>query len=125
MSYKVMVVDDSKVIHATIKNFLEGTDFEVIDSCFDGVSSVEHYETIKPDIVTMDIVMPGDIDGFGAAKKIIEAHPDAKILMVSSLVYDETINEAVKIGTKGFIFKPIDKDQLIATLTDIVKEKKK
>ena len=67
-------------------------------------------------MVTMDIVMPG-MDGFAAARTIMEKHPEARVLIVSSLAYDDTIDEAVKIGAKGFVFKPINQEQLMGALT--------
>ena len=65
----------------------------------------------------MDIVMPGE-DGFFATRQILEKFPDARILMVSSLAYDDTITEAVEVGAKGFVFKPIEQDQLLHALQD-------
>lgn len=115
---RIMIVDDSRVVHSQIKKCLEGEDqFEVIDCVQNGDDAILHYEDLQPDIVTMDIVMPG-MDGFVTAKQILERDPSARILMVSSLVYDDTIDEAVRIGAKGFVFKPLDKVQLINALQD-------
>lgn len=114
----IMIVDDSRVVHSQIKKCLEGEDsFEVIDCVQNGDDAIAHYQELHPDIVTMDIVMPG-IDGFATAAQILERDPNARILMVSSLVYDDTIDEAVKIGAKGFVFKPLDKSQLLNALQD-------
>lgn len=111
-----MIVDDSRVVHSQIKKCLEGEDrFEVVDCVQNGDDAILHYEEFQPDIVTMDIVMPG-MDGFVTATRILEQDPAARILMVSSLVYDDTIDEAVRIGAKGFVFKPLDKTQLINAL---------
>ena len=66
------------------------TDFEIVKCVKSGESAIEEYEEVKPDVITMDILMPG-VDGLKAAKEIIEKWPDARILMVSSLAYDETI----------------------------------
>ena len=117
MSYKVMVVDDSRVVHNQIRRLLEDSDFEVVGNCRSGEESLALYEECRPDVVTMDIVMPGE-DGFFAARQILKEFPDARILMVSSLAYDDTITEAVKVGAKGFVFKPIEKDQLLHALQD-------
>ena len=117
MSYKVMVVDDSRVVHNQIRHLLEGSDFEVVGECRSGEESLALYESCRPDVVTMDIVMPGE-DGFFATRQILEKFPDARILMVSSLAYDDTITEAVEVGAKGFVFKPIEQDQLLHALQD-------
>lgn len=119
MSKTLMIVDDSRVAYAEMLKLLTDTDFEVVGYCRSGEEALSLYEQCNPDVVTMDIVMPGE-DGFDAARSILEAHPDARILMVSSLAYDETIDEAVSIGAKGFVFKPLNKDQLINALINAV-----
>lgn len=119
MSYKLMIVDDSRVVHAEMKKLLVDTDFEIVGTCRNGEQALALYEECQPDVVTMDIVMPG-MDGFDSARTILEAHPEAKVLMVSSLAYDDTIDQAVEIGAKGFVFKPIEKTQLVNALENAV-----
>jgi two-component system chemotaxis response regulator CheY len=115
MKKRLMVVDDSRVMEYQICKMLEGTDFEVAAYCENGEEAITRYEEVKPDIVTMDIIMPG-IDGLEAAQVIAEAHPEARIIMVSSLAYEDTINEAESIGAKLFLYKPIEREELIAAL---------
>ena len=84
MGKRIMVVDDSRVVHLQIEKVLEGTDYEVV-ACFrDGDNAIDQYGFVNPDLVTMDIIMPG-IDGLETARVILEEHPDAKIVMLSSL----------------------------------------
>lgn len=117
MKKKVMVVDDSRMMELQIRKMLEGSDFEVAAYCENGEEAIARYEEVLPDAVTMDIIMPG-IDGLETAQIILEEHPDARIIMVSSLVYDDTINEAQDIGAKTFLYKPITKENLIQALTE-------
>ena len=105
MGKSVMVVDDSRVVHTEMKKLLADTDFEIVGCCRSGEEAIAFYGEHKPDLVTMDIIMPG-MDGLAAARAI----------MVSSLAYDDTIDESVKIGAKGFIFKPLERTQLIHAL---------
>ena len=112
MAKRVMVVDDSRMICMQMKNLLQGTDYEVAAYCRDGEEAVAQYGEVAPDLVTMDIIMPG-MDGLEAAQAILEDYPDAKILMVSSLAYDDTFEEAKAIGAKGFIDKPFEKERLL------------
>lgn len=121
MHKTIMVVDDSKFIYEEMKFFLDGTDFEITGYCKDGEGALECYEQTHPDVVTMDIVLPG-IDGFEAASGILKKYPDAKIIVVSSLAYDDTIDRASSIGACGFIFKPIEKAPLIESLTHLFQE---
>ena len=110
-----MVVDDSRMVALQMKNLLEGTDYEIVAYCRNGEEAIAQYGEVQPDIVTMDIIMPG-LDGLETAQAILEEHADAKIIMVSSLAYDDTFEEATAIGAKGFIDKPFEKEQLLEAL---------
>lgn len=112
---KVLIVDDSLFIYEEMKSLLEGTDFSVVAYAKNGEDAIDMYEEHKPDIVTMDIILPG-MDGLETSKKILEKWPDAKILVVSSLAYDDTINEASELGLNEFVYKPFEKENLIAAL---------
>ena len=112
MAKRVMVVDDSRIQEVQIRSLLEGTDYEVAQYCRSGEDALAVYDEVKPDVVTMDIIMPG-MDGLETAQAILEEHPEAKIIMVSSLAYDDTFEEAKAIGAKGFIDKPFEKEQLL------------
>lgn len=121
MKKRLMVVDDSRVLEHQICSFLEDTDYEVVAYCENGEEAIARYEEVLPDIVTMDIIMPG-IDGLEAAQIIAEAHPDARIIMVSSLAYDDTIHEAETVGAKLFLYKPIDRETLLDALEQVLRE---
>ena len=112
MAKRIMVVDDSRMICMQMKNMLEGTEFEIAAYCRDGEEAMAQYSQVAPDLVTMDIIMPG-VDGLEAAQAILEEYPDAKIVMLSSLAYDDTFAEAKQIGTKGFVDKPFEKEHLL------------
>lgn len=98
-----------------MRKLLEGTDYEVAHYCRSGEDALAVYDEVKPDVVTMDIIMPG-MDGLETARAILEEYPAARIVMVSSLAYDDTFDEAKVIGAKGFIDKPFDKEKLLAAL---------
>jgi len=115
MGKRIMVVDDSRMVVLQMQNLLEDTDFKIAAYCRNGEEAIAQYAQVQPDLVTMDIIMPG-LDGLETAQAILEDHPDAKILMVSSLAYDDTFDEAKAIGTKGFIDKPFEKEQLLEAL---------
>ena len=121
MGKRLMIVDDSCAIELQIRKLLEGTEFDVVGYCPDGETAIERYAKLKPDLVTMDIIMPG-IDGLEAAQAILEEHPNARIVMISSLAYDGTIHEAEAIGAKGFLAKPFSEEDLIDTLRSALKD---
>lgn len=115
MSKRIMVVDDSRVVQMQLQKILTDTDYEIITCCQSGEEALSMYDQVLPDLVTMDILMPG-MDGLETARMILKKHPDARIIMVSSLAYDDTVNEASTIGTKGFVYKPFDRDKLLLAL---------
>lgn len=121
MKKKIMVVDDSRMLLLQLQKILEDSEYEIVAYCQDGESAIAKYEEVMPDLVTMDIIMPG-MDGLEAARVIMEAHPEAKIVMLSSLVYDDTIDEAKAVGAKAFIYKPFEKEKVLATLTEVLGE---
>lgn len=115
MGKNILVVDDSVFIFEELMHMLKDTPYQIVGHAKTGEAALELYENLHPDIVTMDIILPG-IDGFEAAKDILDNHAEAKIIMVSSLAYDDTMEESKKIGACGFIFKPIEKDTLLEAL---------
>lgn len=119
MSIQIMVVDDSRIVHNEIKKMLEGSEFVAIRFCRSGEEAVEAYGEVQPDLVTMDIVMPGE-DGLESARRLLARWSGARVVMVSSLAYDDTIDRAAKLGAKSFLFKPFDRDKLLDTLRGVM-----
>lgn len=115
MKRNIMVVDDSRIVGTQMRKMLEGSDYEVAFFCRSGEEALENYERVQPDLVTMDIVMPG-IDGLETCRELRRRWPDAKILMVSSLAYDDTMEAAASLGTQGFLFKPFHREELLEAL---------
>jgi two-component system chemotaxis response regulator CheY len=107
-----MIVDDSRIVFAQMKKMLEESDIEIAGYCRNGEEALEQYGTINPELVTMDIVMPG-MDGLDACRRLTERWPDAKVLIVSSLAYDDTLTTAMNNGAKGFLYKPFTRESLL------------
>lgn len=121
MSKKVMVVDDSRIVQLQLQKILSDTEYEVVACCQSGEEALEQFDQVQPDLVTMDIIMPG-MDGLEAARLILEAHPQTRVLMVSSLAYDDTIDEADQIGASGFVYKPFDREAVLSSIRKIFAE---
>lgn len=117
MKKRVMVVDDSRVTEMQIQELLEDSEFEVAAYCENGEDAIRRYGELLPDVVTMDIIMPG-LDGLETAKIILQEHPEARIVMISSLECDDTRSEADAAGVTQFLNKPIDRESLLAALTE-------
>ena len=112
MSKRIMVVDDSRLVRVQLGDVLAGTDYEIAAYCRSGEDAVAQYGKVKPDLVTMDIIMQG-MDGLDASELILKDYPDARIVIISSLAYDDTFERARAIGARGFVDKPFHKEQLL------------
>lgn len=117
MKKRLMVVDDSRMMELYIRKQLEDSDFEVTAYCENGEEAIDRYGEVQPDVVTMDIIMPG-IDGLEAARIIKGEHPEARVVMVSSLADDGMLSEVEAIGAKTVLYKPFDRDALLRTLEE-------
>ena len=112
MNKRIMVVDDSRLVRVQLEDVLKGTDYEIAAYCRSGEEAIDQYAAVKPDLVTMDIIMQG-MDGLDAAEIILKNNPDARIVMISSLAYDDTFERANAIGARGFVDKPFHREQLL------------
>ena len=114
----VLVVDDAVFMRATIKRMLENHQFEIIGEAANGKEAIEKYRELLPDVVTMDITMPG-MTGIEAVKAITSEFPEAKIVMVTALGQQKLIVEAIESGAKDFITKPFNPEQIIQVLQNV------
>ena len=112
MKKRIMVVDDSRLVRGQLEDVLKGTDYEIAAYCRSGEDAIKQYAEVQPDLVTMDIIMQG-MDGLDAAEVILKNNPQARIVMISSLAYDDTFERARAIGAKGFVDKPFHQEQLL------------
>ena len=112
MSKRIMEVDDSRLVRVQLEDVLAGTDYEIAAHCRSGEDAIARYAEVNPDLVTMDIIMQG-MDGLDATEIILKEHPDARIVIVSSLAYDDTFERVKAIGAKAFVDKPFHQEQLL------------
>lgn len=112
MHRRIMVVDDSRLVKVQLEDTLKGTEYEIAAFCRSGEDAIAQYASVQPDLVTMDIIMQG-MDGLDAAQAILQENPDARIVMVSSLAYEDTFERARAIGARGFVDKPFHQEQLL------------
>ncbi len=112
MSHTVLICDDAVFMRTMIKDILSQAGYEVIGEAENGLRAVEKYHALKPDLVTMDIVMP-DMSGIDALREIIEADADARVLMCTAMGQEYLIAEAELVGARGFITKPIKPSGLL------------
>ena len=107
-----MIVDDANFMRVMLRDVLTSEGYEVVGEAKDGEEAVEQYKKLKPDLVTMDIVMPLK-SGIDAVKEIINFDRNANIIMCSALGQEPLVVEAINAGAKDYIVKPFEPDKVI------------
>lgn len=108
---RVMLVDDAMFMRLTLRKIVESEGFEVVAEAANGEDAVKNYKAEKPDLVLMDITMPG-MDGIEALRQIHEYDNHAEVIMVSALGQQNKIVEAIQYGAKNFIVKPFEERKI-------------
>lgn len=119
-STKILVVDDALFMRTILKDILQSNGFTNILEAGDGAAAIDAYRKNRPDLVTMDINMPGT-DGIQALKSIIAIDPTAKIIMVTSVEQKQIVQEAIKVGAKDYVVKPFDRAMVAAVLSRVMR----
>jgi len=117
---KIMIVDDSVIIRQRLKELFKTKGFEVVSEVESGEKAIIKFKECKPDIVTMDISLPG-ISGIETVKKLIEMDPDIKIIMITAMGERTTVLEAIKSGAANFIVKPFQENKVMEVIHEVVK----
>lgn len=116
---KAMIVDDSVFSRTMIGETLSNLDCEVVGEVDSIDTLIPTYAECKPDIVTMDLVMPG-ADGFECSRALLLHDSNARIILISSLKDEETEAEARRLGIAGYIQKPVDEEVLQRIITNVL-----
>ena len=115
----VMVVDDASFMRGSLKFIVETAGHEVVAMAKDGKEALELYKMLKPDLVTLDILMD-EMDGFSALKAIRDVDQNAKVIMVSALGHEEKQAEARKLGASGYIRKPFTMKEICEEIEKVL-----
>ena len=118
---RILIVDDAQFVRNRIKKVIEKMDFaEVIGEASNGDDAISLYKELKPDLVTMDLVMPNK-DGIEAIEEIMKFDKKAKIIVVSAMGQELSILEATEKGAKDYIKKPFKEEQIYRTIERFLK----
>lgn len=117
--FKILIVDDAKLMRNMIKGALETQEGYTFLESENGDAAVELYKATKPDLVTMDITM--DIkNGVDAAKEILKFDPKAKIIMITALGQESYLKECIGAGVRDFIVKPFIGERIVSAITKVL-----
>ncbi|MGP3921899.1 MULTISPECIES: response regulator [unclassified Streptomyces] len=118
-SIRVLLVDDHQVVRRGLRTFLEvQDDIEVVGEAADGAEGVARAEELHPDVVLMDVKMPGT-DGIEALRKLRALDSPAKVLVVTSFTEQRTVVPALRAGAAGYVYKDIDPDALAGAIRSV------
>ncbi|MEV5162878.1 response regulator transcription factor [Streptomyces sp. NPDC053728] len=116
---KVLLVDDHQVVRRGLRTFLEvQDDIEVVGEASDGAEGVARAEELRPDVVLMDIKMPGT-DGIEALRRLRELENPARVLIVTSFTEQRTVVPALRAGASGYVYKDVDPDALAGAIRSV------
>ncbi|MER5462698.1 response regulator transcription factor [Streptomyces sp. NPDC002668] len=116
---RVLLVDDHQVVRRGLRTFLEiQDDIEVVGEAADGAEGVARAEELKPDVVLMDVKMPG-MDGIDALRKLRELSNPAKVLIVTSFTEQRTVVPALRAGASGYVYKDVDPEALARAIRSV------
>ena len=116
---EVLICDDAAFMRMMLKDILGKNGHEIVGEGTNGQEAVDQYKKLKPDLVTMDIVMPENT-GIEAVREIVAEDSNAKVVMVSALGQNAMVKEAIEAGAKDFIVKPFQADKVIQTVENVL-----
>jgi two-component system chemotaxis response regulator CheY len=118
---RVLIVDDALFMRNTLRDIFAGAGFAVAGEADDGVQAVNLFRDLKPDLVTMDIVMPYK-SGIDATREIVQLDPSAVVIMCSALGQESLVMEAIEAGATDFIVKPFRGEDVLAVVKKVLGE---
>ena len=119
MAKRVLIVDDAIFMRNMIKDIFAGSGFEVVGEASNGVEAIDKYQQLKPDLTTMDIVMPFK-SGIEATREIVRQDRNAVIVMCSALGQESLVMEAIEAGASDFIVKPFKSEDVLAVVKKVL-----
>ena len=115
---RVLIVDDHEIVREGLQILLsEEPDFEVVGAAADGAAAVALAEAKKPDVIIMDLVMPG-LDGIESTRRILGSNPEARVVVLTTFADDQRVREAIRAGAIGYLLKDVLKADLVRALRD-------
>jgi DNA-binding NarL/FixJ family response regulator len=112
----VLIVDDQSLIRMGLRMLLDAeADITVVGEAFDGESAVREADTLRPDVILMDVRMPG-LDGIEATRRIVARQPDSRIIVITTFDLDEYAFGGLRAGASGFLLKDAPPAELLSAI---------
>ena len=120
MKKRLLIVDDSSVMRRTIEKNLDEYDLEIVGQAANGKEALEMVKIHRPDVITLDITMP-EMDGIACLEEVMKIHPQAKVMIITALSDKLTGLTALDKGARGFMYKPVNSDDLTRAFDKLLK----
>lgn len=120
----ILIVDDALFMRKILSDILSEEGHKIVGEAENAKEAIELYKKLKPDIVTMDIIMP-EIDGINALKaikQILKSDKDAKIVIVSAMGQQDMVVESIQAGAKDFVVKPFQRSRITESIARILRD---
>ena len=119
---RVMIVDDALFMRRLYHNMLEKDDISIVAEAANGYEAIALYQETRPDVVLMDITMPG-MPGIEALEEIMRIDPEARVIMSSAMGQEAFVRKSVKKGAKGFLVKPMVEATLLRMVRSVAQSR--
>lgn len=119
MQHTVLVCDDAAFMRAMLSDILTQAGLDVIGEAQSGVEAVQKYRDLRPDLVTMDLLMP-DMGGIDAVREIVTIDPGARVLMCSAMGQQSLVLEALQAGARDFVVKPFQPSRVLEAVERVL-----
>ena len=119
MRNTVLVCDDAAFMRSLLSDLLAQAGLEVVGEAQTGVEAVDKFRQLKPDLVTMDILMP-DMGGIDAVREIMRIEPGARVLMCSAMGQQTLVLDALRAGARDFVVKPFQPSRVIEAVQRVL-----
>jgi two-component system, chemotaxis family, chemotaxis protein CheY len=121
MAKRVLIVDDAAFMRSMVREIFLEAGYEVVGEATHGAEAVQRYQELKPDLTTMDIVMPYK-NGVEATREIVRTHPQAVVVICSALGQEALVLEALEAGAADFVVKPFRSEDLLQVVRKVLGE---
>ena len=115
----VLVCDDAPFMRSLLSDILTGAGLQVVGEAQTGAEAVDKFRQLRPDLVTMDILMP-DMGGIDAVREIVKLEPRAKVLMCSAMGQQSLVLEAIRAGARDFVVKPFQPSRVLEAVQRVL-----
>jgi two-component system chemotaxis response regulator CheY len=119
---RVMIADDSESVRLTLKDMVEAGKHKVVAEAVDGIDALEKFDSVKPDVLLLDVAMPKK-DGLETLVEIIKYNPQAKVVMITAHDDMDLIENCIKVGALAYITKPFNTDEILQAVSYAFDEK--